>query len=126
MIAYANAYNGGAGRNTACDMAQEICNGVSKDIVKGMGPNKMEKSMRRASKAAAGMHQMAQKVNEVTNVKPTSRVHTHKDSSEEAMMLQDIVRALNGQKHMFTYHIEGQFRFMFICSFRPNKYISAC
>ena len=27
---------------------------------------------------------------------------------------------------MFTYHIEGQFRFMFICSFRPNKYISAC
>ena len=26
---------------------------------------------------------------------------------------------------MFTYHIEGQFRFMFrYCTFRPNKYIS--
>ena len=25
-----------------------------------------------------------------------------------------IVRALNGQKHVFTYHIEGQFHFMFI------------
>ena len=85
------SWNGGAGRNIACDMAQEICNRVSKDIVKGMGPNKTEKSMRRASKAAAGMHQIIQKVNEVTNVKPTSRVHTHKDSSEEeAMMLQDI------------------------------------
>ena len=24
-----------------------------------------------------------------------------------------IVRALNGQKHMFTYHIEGQYRFMY-------------
>ena len=26
----------------------------------------------------------------------------------------DLVRALNGQKYMFTYHIDGQFRFMFI------------
>ena len=25
-----------------------------------------------------------------------------------------VVRTLNGQKYMFTYHIEGQFRFMFI------------
>ena len=25
-----------------------------------------------------------------------------------------LVRALNGQKYMFTYQIEGQFRFMFI------------
>ena len=84
-------WNGGAGRNMACDMAQEICNKVSKDIVKSMGPNKTEKSMMRASKAAAGVHQIIQKVNEVTHVKPASKAHTHKDSSdEEAMMLQDI------------------------------------
>ena len=30
------------------------------------------------------------------------------------------------QKYMFTYHSEGQFHFMFYCTFRSNKYISAC
>ena len=37
-----------------------------------------------------------------------------------------IVRALNRQKYMLTYHIEGQFRFMFILCFKPSKYISVC
>ena len=35
-------WHGGKGRNIACDMAQEICNRVSKDTVKGMGPNKTQ------------------------------------------------------------------------------------
>ena len=49
------SWNSGAGKNITCDMAQEICSRVSKDIVKGIGPNKMEKSMSWPFKAAAGM-----------------------------------------------------------------------
>ena len=37
-------WHGGHGRNIACDMAQEICNRVSKDVVRGIGPNKQGRS----------------------------------------------------------------------------------
>ena len=84
-------WNGGEGKNIACDMAQEIFNRVSKDIVKGMGANKTPKAMMRASKAAAGVDQIVKKVNEVSNIKPASQVHTHKETSnEEVMMFQDL------------------------------------
>ena len=32
-------WHGGAGKNIACDVAQEICNRTSKDIVTGMRAN---------------------------------------------------------------------------------------
>lgn len=41
----------------------------------------------------------------------------------------DIVREAEVQKYMLTYHMEGKFDSMLIClycSFRSNKYISAC
>ena len=43
-------WNGGQGMNIACDMAQGICNKVSKDVVKGMGANKTTKAMVRVSR----------------------------------------------------------------------------
>lgn len=80
-------WNGGKGNNIACDMAQEVCNRISKDIVKGMGANKTPKAMMRASKAAAGVHVIVKQVNEVNGIKPTSQVHAHKESSGEVIMM---------------------------------------
>ena len=30
------------------------------------------------------------------------------------------------EKYMFSHHVEGQFHFMFILTFRSSKYISGC
>jgi hypothetical protein len=50
------------GRNSACNMAQEICNQISKDVVKAIGLNKTQKAMERASKAAAGVQQIVKRL----------------------------------------------------------------
>ena len=84
-------WHGGKGRNIACNMAQEICNRVSKHIVKGMGLNKTHKAMERASKAVAGVQQIVKRMNEVCNVKRASQAHSHKSATEdEMMMVQDL------------------------------------
>ena len=84
-------WHGGKGRNIACDMAQEICNRVSKDVVKAMGPNKTQKAMERASKAAAGVQQIVNRLNTVSDVKRVSQAHIHKSAKEdEVMMVQDL------------------------------------
>ena len=82
--------NGGQGKNIACDMAQEICNRVSKDVVRGMGPN--VKAMTRASKAAAGIQQIVKRVNSKSDIKRVSQVHSHKSSTEdELLMVKDLI-----------------------------------
>ena len=58
-------------------MAQEVCNRISKDTVKGMGANKTPKAMMWASKAAAGVHLIVKQVNDVSGIKPISQVHAH-------------------------------------------------
>ena len=84
-------WHGGAGQNIACDMAQEICNRTSKDIVRGMGANKTRKAMMRASKASAGIHQIVQQLRDTTKIKKRSQAHTHKNKDDdEKMMLQDL------------------------------------
>ena len=54
-------WHGGLWKNITCDMAQEICNRVSK-VVREMGPNKTPKAMTPASKAAAGLQQIVQRM----------------------------------------------------------------
>ena len=55
-------WHGGLGKNIACDMAQEIRNRVSKEVVREVGPNKTLKAMTPASKAAAGLQQIVQRM----------------------------------------------------------------
>ena len=43
-------------------MAEEIHNRVSKEVVREMGPNKAPKAMTRASKAAASLRQIVQRM----------------------------------------------------------------
>ena len=48
-------WHGGLGKDIECDMAQEMYNRVSKEVVREMGPNKTPKAMTCASKTAAGL-----------------------------------------------------------------------
>ena len=85
-------WHGGKGRNSACNMAQEICNWVSKDVVKAIGLNKTQKAMEmRASKAAAGVQQIVKRLNKVLDVKRVSQAHIHKSvTKDEVIMVQDL------------------------------------
>ncbi|CAB3983666.1 Hypothetical predicted protein [Paramuricea clavata] len=86
-------------------MGQEICNRVSKDIVKEMRANKTPKAMMRASKAAAGVDQIVKRVNEVSNIKPASQSYTHKETSnEEVMMFQDLQKLQPFNTKKGRYH----------------------
>ena len=58
-------WHGGLGKNITCDMAQEIYNRVSKEVVREMGPNKTPKAMTRASKVAAGLQQIVQRMSNI-------------------------------------------------------------
>jgi Holliday junction resolvasome RuvABC ATP-dependent DNA helicase subunit len=74
-------------------MAQEICNRVSKDVVRGMGTNKTAKAMTRASKVAARIQQIVRRVNDESDIKRVSQVHSQKSSIEvELMMVKDLRR----------------------------------
>ncbi len=84
-------WHGGAGKNIACDMAQEICNRTSKDVVRGMGANKTRKAMMRVSKASAGVYQIVHQLRDTTKIKRRSQAHTHKNKkNDETLMLQDL------------------------------------
>jgi hypothetical protein len=95
--------------NIVCDMAQEICNRVGKDVVRGMGANKTPKAMMKASKAAAGVDQILKRVIEVSNIKPASQLHTHKETSnEEVMMFQDLrkLQPFNTKKGRYHHNFK--------------------
>ena len=53
-------WHGGLGKDIACDMAQEMRNRVSKEVVRDGGQT--PKTMTRASKWAAGLQQIVQKM----------------------------------------------------------------
>ena len=88
-------WNGGQGKNVACDMVQEICNRVSKDVVKGMGANKMEKAMIRASKAAAGVFQIVRAMNGSLQIHDVPNTHSKRSLCEDEMLMLDDLRKLS-------------------------------
>ena len=87
-------WHGGLGKNIACDMAQEICNRVSKEVVREMGPNKTSKAMTRASKAAAGLQQIVQRMSNTLHLRNVSHVHSHSSSKEDEMLMASDLRTL--------------------------------
>ncbi len=101
--------NGGQGKNIACDMAQEICNRVSKDVVRGMGQNETKKAMVRASKAASGIHKIISAMNDALEIHKGSKRHIKNSSSDDEMlMLQDLrklkpFKRVPGRHHMCSF-----------------------
>ena len=84
---------------------KKICNRVSTDVVKAMGPNKTPKAMMRASKAAAGIQQIVKRVNEISDVTRVSQAHSNKCSTEDEMLMLKDLRKIKpferkpGRKH---------------------------
>ena len=102
-------WNGGQGKNIACDMAQEICNRVSKDVVRGMGANKTTKAMVRASKAAAGVHQIVKGIDDALKIHEVSKVHSKRCSNEDDMsMLQDLRKLRPFERTLGRHHMHIQ------------------
>jgi len=69
-------WHGGEGKNIGNDAAQEMCNDSSKDVVKGMGANKMTNTILRASKSGAGVHEIKWSFDKATNIHRVSQMHS--------------------------------------------------
>lgn len=85
---------GGAGKNIEADLAQEICNRQTKDVVRGMGANKTEQSIARASKAAAGVSHIVEQFDNCTGVKKSSTAHATKSAKEDEVLMMADLRKL--------------------------------
>ena len=57
-------WRGGAGKNIEDDVAQEICNGISKRVVQRMGPNKSISSISKICKATNGIKEITEQFDE--------------------------------------------------------------
>ena len=55
-------WNGGRGNNVECDLIQEICNRMSKSVVKSMGVNKTEKKHSKGLKSFSWPSQNCQPI----------------------------------------------------------------
>ena len=56
---------------------------VTKNVVQGIGPNKTKATIKRASKAVAGIHEVATTFDENSGRKPESHAHTKMSSKED-------------------------------------------
>lgn len=86
-------WRGGAGNNIEDDLAQEISNKLSKNIVKRMGPNKTLSSINKISKALSGITAIKQQFDKSTGVKNVSSQHTTRDAmNDETAMVEEIIK----------------------------------
>jgi len=105
-------WHGGLGKNIAKDTAQEVCVKVSKDVVKGMGANKTEKSILRASMSGPGVYDIKSSFDKATNIHKRSHAHSTRSSVEDEMMMLADLRKLrpftvvSGRSHQHFSDIE--------------------
>ena len=84
-------WRGGAGNNIEDDLGQEICNRLSKKMVKRIGANKSISTISRICKATNGIRNMVLKFDEEIGVESGSSHHTTRSSlSDEIEMICDI------------------------------------
>ena len=96
-------WRGGAGNNIEDDLAQEISNKLSKNVVQRMGPNKSISSISKVSKAMSGITSIKEQFDKTIKVEKVSVQHATRDSlKDEKEMVEDIIK-LNP-----FHHIEGR------------------
>ena len=85
-------WKGGKGNNTEDDLAQEICNHVSKSIVQRMGPNKTIQSISKLSKATNGIQEIVEQFDKSGQIHKSSVQHITRESlNDEKEMVEDLV-----------------------------------
>ena len=86
-------WRGGAGKNIEDDLAQEISNRCSKNIVQWMGANKTIKSISKVCKATTGISQITEQFDHSAGIHKKSVEHTTLASLEdEREMVADLLR----------------------------------
>ena len=82
---------GGKGKNIEIDLLQENRNKDLKSLIKGIGTNKTDKAIERASKAVGGIQHIVENLNAQALKQPTSGSHSHKASvPDELKILKDL------------------------------------
>ena len=100
---YFSNWRGGEGNNIEDDLAQEITNKVSKNIVQRMGPNKTIESISKLCKASNGIKEIIENFEEEALIHKTSVYHTIGDPlKDEKEMINDLI-----QLNPFS-HIDGR------------------
>ncbi|XP_057307902.1 uncharacterized protein LOC130645814 [Hydractinia symbiolongicarpus] len=76
-------WRGGKGKNIEDDLAQEIVNKVSKNIVQRMGPNKTISSITKITKAANGIKEILENYDKNASIHRSSTQHSTSDAFED-------------------------------------------
>ena len=84
---------GGKSRNIDDYTAIEICNCITKNMVREMAANKTEQAIERATKAAVGVKDMISNYDKVSAITPNSGKHTTRKSTQNE---QGMIRVLRG------------------------------
>lgn len=87
-------WKGGVGKNVEIDLMQEINNCSQKNLIRGMGANKTEQAITRASKASGGMKKIVENFDTLTDIKQPSSHHTHKSSQDDELKILNDLREL--------------------------------
>ena len=84
-------WKGGAGQNIEDDTVQEICNKISKSIVKQMGANKTMNAISQIAQAIGGIKEICENYDHLAGIAPESSHHTRRSAEEdELQMINDI------------------------------------
>ena len=85
-------WKGGEGNNIEDDLAQEICNKLSKSIVQRMGANKTIESISKICKSVSGLKKVTEQLDKVLDFKPKSSRHTTRSSeTDEKCMIEELL-----------------------------------
>ncbi|KAK3755179.1 hypothetical protein QZH41_010699 [Actinostola sp. cb2023] len=88
-------WKGGKGKNCANDLKQEHLVKFTKKLVRGMGAQKTEQAINRATSAAGGLQYITENFDDVTGVHPGSTADTYKNAEED---INDMVNIINNIK----------------------------
>ena len=104
-------WHGGLGKNMAKDTAQEVLCQSIKRCGKGMGANKTEKSILRASMSGPGVYDIKSSFDKATNIHKRSHAHSTRSSVQDEMMLADLRKlrpftVVSGRSHQHFSDIE--------------------
>lgn len=87
-------WKGGKGKNCANDLKQEHLVKFTKKLVRGMGAQKTEQAIKRATSAAGGLQYITENFDNVTGIHPESTAHTYKNAEADII---DMIGIINKQ-----------------------------
>ena len=98
-------WTGGVGRNVEDDLAQELCNNISKNAVKRMGGNKTINCISSMCRATSGIKLILENYDKGLQVHKSSTRHTSRSSmKDEVNMIAELIQLRPFQYHEGRHH----------------------